>query len=94
MKLKSTNWKEILKVSLIVGVLAFLAVHSADYTNLSSFVSHEAFETTAYLGALVTTGLILHRKLDKNADWGILVGMIITWLVPLIIDLLLSLIPF
>ncbi len=87
---KEIEWKEVLQVSVISGVLGFFAVHSSDYTNLSSFVSREAFEVVAFLGAIIAAGLVLNRRLSRKSDWGVLVGMIITWLVPLILDLLLS----
>jgi len=84
------EWKEILKVSVILGVLGFLAVNSSDYTNISSFISQEAFEVVAFLGAIIATGLILNRRLSRKSDWGIFIGMIITWLVPFVLNFFLS----
>lgn len=88
------EWKEILKVSVISGVLGFLAVSSSDYTNISSFVTQEAFEVVAFLGTIVATGLILNRRLSRKSDWGIFVGMIITWLIPLVLGFVLRFATF
>ena len=88
------DWKEVFKVSVIVGILTFLAVNSSDYTDLGDFVSHQTFEAVAFLSGILTTGFMLNRKLDKKSDWGILIGVIVTWLVPLVLQLLITLVGF
>lgn len=70
---KDMEWKEVLKFSLIVGVI------SSDYVNLGDLLS--AFgETTSdiiniFAGIVlvlsgVATGLILNRKLSRKSNWG------------------------
>ena len=84
------EWKEVCKVSFFMGILSFFAVNSSDYTNIGQFVSQEAFETVAFLGGILITGLILTRRLKSKSDWGIVVGAAVAWLTPLVLQLLIS----
>ena len=84
MNLKEWDWKEILKVSVIVGVISpFLTF------TLSSYGAESLLIINPALG-IIATGLILNKKLNVKSSWGIYLGMILTGLVSTIIDFLLE----
>ena len=75
------NWKEIFKVSSILGVIYFVLLVLTDLVEGDWVV-----EITVI--CLMSTGLILNRRLNKKDDWGIVIGMIISLLVLMILSYL------
>ncbi len=91
------EWKEVLKVSSIIGIISFFGVNSEDYVNLGSLLGRfggsevlNIFSGIILILSGVAAGLILNRRLDRKSDWGIYIGMIITWLIPFLIALILA----
>lgn len=82
---KNMEWKEIFKVSLIVGAISQLLTFT-----LSSYGTSSLLIINPALGILAT-GLILNKKLNVKSSWGIYIGMIMTGLVSIIIGFLLKL---
>lgn len=84
------NWKEIFKISTIVAVVM---------TVLGFFVGSLEFilplETQPYVGLLVggliATYSVLNRRLKKE-DWGVVVGILNTFVVYVILHVLLDMV--
>mgnify|MGYP001563456131 CR=1 FL=1 len=74
------EWKEILKISIIVGVVSSFLTFT-----LESYGSSASLIINPLLG-VIATGLMLNKKLSNKSEWGILIGMIITGLVIVIVD--------
>ena len=68
--LEKKVWKEVVKVSVIVGVASFFL----------PFNLHPDLLVNPLLG-VIATGFILSKKLDTKSSWGIGFGMIFTGLV-------------
>ncbi|MEW5896412.1 MAG: hypothetical protein AB1668_01860 [Nanoarchaeota archaeon] len=75
------DWKELFKVSVIVGVIVYLL------QVILAFMSSEHVVTSTLLGPLATA-FILNKKVKDN--WSILTGIIVTFLVTVIIAVLLD----
>lgn len=74
------EWKEILKVSSIIGLISpFLTF------TLSSYGADSSLIVNPVLG-IIAAGLILNKKLDAKSSWGIYIGMILTGVISLLID--------
>ncbi|MCH7850663.1 MAG: hypothetical protein IH845_03410 [Nanoarchaeota archaeon] len=74
--LKKGELNEIVKVSLVVSlvmiVFSFFSLFLLDtWTTGDNIIWDLAF-------AVIATGLILHKRLDKNSSWGIYIGMLAT----------------
>ncbi|HII14947.1 MAG TPA: hypothetical protein HA362_01420 [Nanoarchaeota archaeon] len=79
---KDIEWKEILKVSLIIGVISeFLTFALSSYGASSELIVNPAL-------GIIAAGLVLNKKLNVKSSWGIFIGMIITGVVSLIVDFL------
>ena len=82
------NWKEILKVSVVVAVtvvvIQFLLGLLGPVEGL-----HLVWDIVTFVGGLLATGLILNRRLKKE-DWSILVGIFATIVITVVIDLILD----
>ncbi|MEK6970002.1 MAG: hypothetical protein AABW48_06255 [Nanoarchaeota archaeon] len=75
------DWKEIFKVSGILGVVSYVLFILTD-------VMGGNWNVEIAVVGLVGTGLILNRRLNRKEDWGIVIGMIISMLVCIIISYL------
>lgn len=79
---KDIEWKEVLKVSLIVGTISeFLTFALSSYGASSELIVNPAL-------GIIAAGLVLNKKLNAKSSWGIFIGMIITGLVSVIVDFL------
>ncbi len=76
------DWKEILKVSTIIGVISPFLIFTLDSYGASSLLI-----INSALG-IIATGLVLNKKLDNKSSWGIFIGMVITGLVITVINIL------
>lgn len=77
------DWKEILKVSVIIGVVTLIA-----YYVTIEFIGKGAvdfFNNLILIGGVVATGFILSQRLNKKEGWGIPLGMLITFLIPYVV---------
>ena len=65
------EWKEILKISIIVGVISSFLTFT-----LESYGSSTGLIINPLLG-IIATGLMLNKKLSSKSEWGIFIGMIL-----------------
>ncbi len=85
MNFKKMDWKEIFKVSSIIGVVSyFLPVTLDSYGSSASLIVNPAL-------GIIATGLVLSKKLDVNSSWGIYFGMILAGVFSIAVDFLLGL---
>ncbi len=84
------NWKEILKVSTIIAVAIVILGWVVDLIG-----PVKSLETQLYVGLLVggliATYSILNKRLKKD-DWGVVVGILTTFVIYAVLLVLLSLI--
>lgn len=94
------DWKEILRVSAISGLISFLLWVLLGMFNMVGTGGDNLF--LPFLFAFIATGLILNRKL-KNNYWKFLLGMSLASIVVLVLlliffglylDFLFDLLPF
>ena len=76
------QWKEVLIVSIVIGVI------SPFLTFTVSFYGDTSFLIVNPLLGVIAAGLILNKQLNAKSSWGIFIGMILTGLVSWIIDVL------
>lgn len=78
------EWKEILKVSIINGLIVFVLLHLVDFVwGLGDDVISVPFSIGSVTLGLLATGAILKKRLKE--EWGVLVGLLITFLSTLIL---------
>ena len=70
------EWKEIFIVSSIIGVISYFFTFT-NYLQISS-----------PLFGVIAAGLVLNKKLSPKSSWGIFIGMILTGLISIILELL------
>lgn len=75
------NWKEVFKVSVIIGVITYL------FQIVLAFLSSEHVVSSTILGPLATA-FVLNKKVKDN--WGIFTGIIVTFLVTVIMAVVLD----
>lgn len=75
------DWKEIFKVSSILGAVYFVLLVLTDLVEGDWIVEISVI-------SLVGVGLILNRRLGKKDDWGIVIGMIVSLVVFMILSFL------
>ena len=81
------DWKEIFKVSLISGVVVSALWWVVETIGFADDRVQTALITTAFVSGLLATSSILNRRLKKS-DWGIYIGMVVTFLLPIILVIL------
>lgn len=68
------NWKEIFKVSGVLAVVGFVLLILFDIIQGGDWL------TEIVILIMVSTGFILNRRLKKNEDWGVVIGMVVSLL--------------
>lgn len=74
------EWKTILKVSVIIGVLSYFLTFTLNLYGADMYL-----QVNPLLG-IIAAGLVLHKMLSVKSAWGIFIGMIITGIVFMLID--------
>ena len=88
------DWKEVFKVSLISGIVVSALWWIVEVIQFADDRIHAALLTTAFVSGLLATSSILDRRLKKSDDWGIYVGMVVTFLLPIILVILAEIMGF
>ncbi|MBI3033394.1 hypothetical protein HYY69_08025 [Candidatus Woesearchaeota archaeon] len=77
------EWKKIVQVSVIIGVVSYFLTFA-----LGTYGSVTLYIRVNHLLGVIATGLVLHKMLRVKSSWGIFIGMIITGIVLTVMDML------
>ena len=79
------------KVSGVIGLASFLLIQAEDYlAGLAFYRINEEYTGLVFASGIIAAGFVLNRKLKKD-EWAIALGMLFTFLIPFILNVLVTL---